>query len=122
MKQYTATYDEKAKAHVINVPATLVTLATSADRTNSNNTPFGLSVVDVDYGNGSIERVTAITWGKSLEKGVFDGMEEGARVGLRINVDGEYAGLTTLQLAGGRIDISKFAIVMPEGAEVGATV
>ena len=117
-------WNEEANCNVVELPATLVRLADSADRElkNDNKTPFGVSIVDLDYGDGGEpEQVTAITWGTNLEMGTFDGYE-GKQVKVRINFDGEYEGLTTLQLPGGRVNIDRLKAMVKASEPVKETV
>ena len=122
--ELTPVWNEEANCHVIEMSATLVRLAESADRelNNKNKTPYGVSIVALDYGDGGEpDQVTAITWGTNLELGTFDGYE-GKTVKVRINYDGDFEGLTTLQLPGGRVNLSRIKAMVKASEPVKETV
>jgi hypothetical protein len=108
-----AVFNEEANCHVIEYPAILRSLPASADRelNNANKTPYGWATAEVDYPDGK-DVIFAIVWGTNLTKGTYDELIDKA-VKLRINVDGDFPGLTTLQLAGSRFNLGRLSVKMP---------
>lgn len=123
MKTIVASFDKDANCNVYYLDGILQSLPESADRQlrNDKKTPYGVAIVSVDYGDGGEpEDLTAIVWGTSLDKGVFDGLE-GKRVRVRVNHDGDFPGLCTLQLGGGRVNTNRLQVVVKSAEAVEAT-
>lgn len=87
------------------IPATIHAVG-KPTLTNTNGTNYGLASCDVEYPDGSSERVNAVIWENSYDTGLFN---DGDSVLLRTQIEGEYAGNAVVQLPGAvRVDVSKF--------------
>lgn len=90
------------------VPAKLIAMPKQFTLKNSKNTMYGIATVEVTYEDGSTDTANAVMYENSSNTGLF---KEGIPVELRVQLEGEYAGNSVVQLPGlKKVDLAKLGI------------
>jgi len=97
------------------IPAKLVALPEKFNLKNSKNTMYGIATVEIKYDDNTTDTVNAVIYEKSSETGLF---KVGQPVELRVQLEGEYAGNSVVQLPGiKKVDITKLGIKLATATE-----